>query len=289
LDTPFAPFSIPAWSGSLQGVDQSPSRLVEASKTYKHYGHYTFPDPSLFIHTATAAKYLESWLRIRDTWFMRVEKESSLAMSNQHWCTFLSIDPSVPEKMETRAARRRQESLELIIRGVDPLRVSIGPIIWQGEEYSSGVLPPDDIVRQILWELYEVNFIHELQSLDRRACTDVDLSNHTQLFERQIMISQCFHISSFRPVPILSENLGLAADDLDERFQFILALVLIMQSWKGEKPVILGASQDKIRNFSRKGKMQFERVVAAYYCQQFFNYFGRAAQIPHHLFTTSND
>jgi hypothetical protein len=220
---------------------------------------------------------------------MRVEKESSLAMSNQHWRTFLSIDPSVPEKTETRAARRRQESLELIIRGVDPLRVSIGPIIWQGEEYSSGVLPPDDIVRQILWELYEVNFIHELQSLDRRACTDVDLSNHTQLFERQIMISQCFHISSFRPVPIPSENLGLAADDLDERLQFILTLVLVMQSWKGEKPVILGASQDKIRNFSRKGKMQFERVVAAYYCQQFFNYFGRAAQIPHRLFTTSND
>jgi len=115
--------------------------------------------------------------------FMRVEKESSLAMSNQHWRMFLSIDPSVPEKTETRAARRRQESLELIIRGVDPLRVSIGPIIWQGEEYSSGVLPPDDIVRQILWELYEVNFIHELQLLDRRACTDVDLSNHTQLFE----------------------------------------------------------------------------------------------------------
>jgi hypothetical protein len=134
LDTSFAPFSIPAWSDSLRDVDRSLSRLVEASKTCKQYGHYTFPDPGLFVHTATAAKYLESWLRIRDTWFMRVEKESSLAMSNQTWRTFLSIDPSVPQKTGTQAARRHQESLELIMTGVKTRNGSIGPIIWQGKE-----------------------------------------------------------------------------------------------------------------------------------------------------------
>jgi hypothetical protein len=289
LDAPLAPFSIPAWSDALQGVDQSSSRLVEASKTCNQYGHYTFPDPGLFIHTTTAVKYLESWLRIRDTWFMRVEKESSLAMSNQNWRTFLSIDPSVPEKKGTKAARRRQESMELIMAGVKMRSGSMGPIIWQGKEHSSGVLPPDDVVRQILWELYEVNFIHELQSLDRRACADLDLSNPTVLFERQIMISQCFHTSSFRPVPIPSENLGLAADDLDERLRFITALVLVMQSWKGEKPVILGASPDNILKFTRQAAIQFEKVVAKYYCQQFFNYFGRAAQIPHRLFAVNNN
>ena len=220
---------------------------------------------------------------------MRVEKESSLAMSNQTWCTFLSIDPSVPQKTGTQAARRRQESLELIMTGVKTRKGSIGPIIWQGKEYSSGVLPPDDVVRQVLWELYEVNFIHELQSLDHRACADLDLSNPTELFKRQIMISQCFRTSSFRPVPIPSENFGLAADDLNERFRFITALVLVMRTWKGEKPVILLAPQDNIRKFDQQARMQFERVVATYYCQQFFNYFGRAAQIPHRLFATSNN
>ena len=33
--------------------------------------------------------------------------------------------------------------------------------------------------------------------------------------------------------------------------------------------------------------MELEKVVAKYYCQQFFNYFGHAAQVPHHLFETN--
>ena len=62
LVSPYAPYPIPAWSAALQAVDQSPSLLVEASKTMQNYGHYIFPDPGLFIHTATARKYIESWL-----------------------------------------------------------------------------------------------------------------------------------------------------------------------------------------------------------------------------------
>jgi hypothetical protein len=34
------------------------------------------------------------------------------------------------------------------------------------------------------------------------------------------------------------------------------------------------------------GAVDLEKVVAKYYCQQFFNYFGRAAQVPHRLFAT---
>ena len=93
----------------------------------------------------------------------------------------------------------------------------------------------------------------------------------------------------FRPVPIPPENLGLAADDLDEHHRFITALALVMQSWKGEKPVILSAPLDNIRKFTRQAVMQFETVVTKYYCQQFFNYFGRLSQISHHLFAPNNN
>jgi hypothetical protein len=115
----------------------------------------------------------------------------------------------------------------------------MGPIVWQGREYPPGVLPPENVVREILWELYEVNFIHELLSLDRRACQDLDLSSPTQLFDRQTKISRCFFTSSFRHVSIPSENLGLADDDFDKRFGFVTALVFVMNSWKGDKPAIL--------------------------------------------------
>jgi len=291
LDSSYAPYPIPVWSAALQAVDQSPSHLVEASKTTQHYGHYVFPDPGLFIHAATAGKYIESWLRVRDIWFMRVAKEPSLAISNQCWRTYLSMDDSVLGNGNTKAGRRRRETLDLILpdpdmyHGVEKRSGLMGPVVWQGREYPSGVLPPENVIREILWELYEVNFIHELQSLDRRACRDLDLSNAAQLFDRQIKISQCFHTSSFRHVPIPSENLGLADDDFDKRFRFITALVFVMDSWKGDKPTVLAGDLSQLQ-LSPNEAMELEKIATKYYCQQFFNYFGRAAQVPHRLFAT---
>jgi hypothetical protein len=257
----------------------------------QNYGRYVFPDPGLFIHAATAAKYIESWLRVRDAWIMRVAKEPSLALSNQMWRTFFSIDNSVPEKGETKAAHRRQEALDTILPntdvypGVERRSSLTGPIVWQGREYPLGVLPPESVIREILWELCELNFIHELQSLDRRACRDLDLSDTTQLFDRQTLISQCFHGISFRHVSIPSENLGLADDCFDNRLQFVTGLVFVMKSWKGDKPAILAGDLFDL-NLTPDGAKEFEKVVAKYYCQQFFNYFGRAAQVPHRLFVT---
>ena len=289
MDSPYAPYLIPTWSTALQAVDQLPSHLVEASKTMQNSGHYVFPDPGLFIHTATAGKYIDSWLQVHDAWFMRVPKESSLALSNQSWCMFLSNDNTVPRKGETKAACRLQEVLDILLQNpniyprVEKWSSSMGPIVWQGREYPSGVLPPENVVREILWELYEVNFIHELQPLDRRACHNLDLLNATQLFDRQIEVSQCFHMSSFQHVPIPSENLGLADNDFDKRFQFVTGLAFIMNSWKGDKPAILAGDLFKLE-LSPEAAMELEKVVAKYYCQQFFNYFGCAAQVPHCLF-----
>ena len=114
LDSPYTPYPIPAWSAALQAVDQSPSHLIEA-----YGGQYIFPDPGLFIHPATAGKYIRSWLQVREVWFMRVSQEPSLALSNQSWRTFLSIDDAVPGKEGTKAARRRQEALDMILPNTD--------------------------------------------------------------------------------------------------------------------------------------------------------------------------
>lgn len=93
--------------------------------------------------------------------------------------------------------------------------------------------------------------------------------------------------SSFRHVSIPSENLGLADDDFDKRFQFVTPLVFVMNSWKGEKPAILAGDLFDLQ-LTPSGARDLEIVVAKYYCQQFFNYFGRAAQVPHRLFSTNN-
>jgi hypothetical protein len=110
------------------------------------------------------------------------------------------------------------------------------------------VLPPEDVVRQILWELYELNFIHELQSLDYRACADLDILDTVQLIKQQMKILRCFLFNSFRYVTIPSENCGLAANDLSKRFWFVVELLHVMKSWRGDKPVIFDISMDNLHN-----------------------------------------
>ena len=111
------------------------------------------------------------------------------------------------------------------------------------------------------------------------------MSDTAQLLDRQTKISRCFPIESFQHVTVPSRNRGLAADDLGERFPFIIALFLVVKSWRGDQPKIFEASEENVRNFSGHAALSsFENLVAKYYCQQFFNYFGWAAQIPHRLF-----
>ena len=135
----------------------------------------------------------------------------------------------------------------------------MGLIVWQGREYPSGVLPSENVIQEILWEL---SFIHKLQSLDHHACHNLDLSDATQLFDRQIEISQCFHMSSFWHVPIPSENCRLADNDFDKHFGFVTGLVVfIMNSWKGDKPAVLAGNSSKLE-LSPDAAMELEEVVA---------------------------
>ena len=118
LEGPFAPFSIPAWHVALQAVDRSPHNLIETCKLSMHSGHFTFPDPGLFVSPTADEKkslHIQSWLQIHDASLMRLQMDPFLAMSSQHWRTFLSMDLSVPVQGSTKAAKRRQEVFNMLL------------------------------------------------------------------------------------------------------------------------------------------------------------------------------
>jgi hypothetical protein len=295
LSSSLSPFPILAWSAGLQAVDQSPSLLVEASKSSKHFGHYAFPDPGLFVSPISdekKARFVESWLRIREGWLIRLATETSLAMSAQNWRDLLTSDLStIHEKSDTKAAKRRQQNMVLLtpkselFPGIKTRSTSGEPMTFQGNKYPPGLLPADHIVRGILWELYQLNFAYELLSLDRRACSKLDTSDDLQLMQRQSLISRCFPINPLLSRSLPDRNCGLAADDIEERLPFVLSLVRVMQSWKGNKPPVFNLAAQSFQEISASQEATgFEEAAAKYYCQQFFNYFGRAALVPHHLF-----
>ena len=238
LHGPLTPFIIPAWCAALQAVDRSPSLLIEVSKLSKHFGHYVFPDPGLFVTPASdekKARCIESWLRARNAWFLRVGDEPSLAMSAQNWRDLLAIDISGAQRMgDTKAAKRRQQLLDMLLPSSTfpevKIRSSSGePLVWQGKRYLPGMLPPENIVREILWELYELNFTYELLSLDARACINVDAM---QRIERQALISKCF------PRPVHANSLlTLLFLQTPPELPSYLRLRLIVSLWTGKPNV----------------------------------------------------
>ena len=116
LSSLLSPFSIPAWSAGLQAVDQSPSLFIKYSKSSKHFSHYVFPNPGLFVSPANnkkKARFIESWLQIQ-AWLMHVATETSLAMLSQNWCN-LAIDLSaIQEKSDTKAAKHCQQIMAML-------------------------------------------------------------------------------------------------------------------------------------------------------------------------------
>ena len=189
-------------------------------------------------------------------------------MSGQSWRDFLATDfGSFSDKGDTKAARRRERVLDILTPKFlsDPevkVRSNAGePFVWQGVSYPPGVLPPD-----------------------RRSCLGLDLSDGSKLFECQALISGCFAVCAFKYIPLPDRNRGLAADSIRDRLPHLIGMVLVMQSWKGIKPLAFTIANRSPANISDQQAKDLEDAVTKYYCQQFFNHFGRAAQIPHRLF-----
>jgi hypothetical protein len=282
LDSPFAPFSIPAWGAALQAVN----RFFVSQKS----SHYAFPDPGLFVSPATKekkAKLIETWLRVRSAWIAHVVYEGS-SMSSQHWRDLLSTDlSSLSGLSDTKAMKRRQHILNILTPrslsdpGVKP-RSTVGePFFWKSRSYLPGALPAEHVVRQILWELYELNFTYEFISLDRRACESLDLLDNGKLLERESLISKCFVIDTFKSAPLPNLNRGLAADNFRERLPYLQQMILVMKSWRGMKPPEFYRADPPPVDQQAE---DLEKIVSKYYCQEFYRYFGRAAQVLHRLF-----
>ena len=252
-------------------------------------GHYAFPDPGLFISPITdkkKAKLIGTWVQVHAAWIVRVMHEG-LSMSSQDWRDLLSTDLSeLSENGDTKAMKRREKIRDKFTpKSSDPgvrFQSTVGePFIWQGRGYLPGVLPVRNVVCQIFWELYELNFTHEFISLDRHACENLDLMDNERLLERESLISKCFFVNTFKSAPLPNHNYGLAADDLRNHLPYLREVVRVMMAWKGSKPTAFYRAD---LPFDAHQANELENNVVKYYCQQFYDYFGRTAQVSHRLF-----
>ncbi|PPR04230.1 hypothetical protein CVT24_013312 [Panaeolus cyanescens] len=290
IASPFFPSAIPAWAAALQAVDQSTPPAMDPLPAYAR--KYCYPDPGLFANTPAQRRQqmLESWLRISDAW--RASGNSHNGMKIQQWRDVLYIDYTSPVSTEgestTHTAKRRAEALKILLPSGTTFREQKGvPFTWNGNRFSAGQSVPDDITREIMFDLYEQNFREDVLALDDLLYSPPPhIAGLAEERQRRGMpyelFPTIFSFGSYSP-----PNIGLSADNIRERLPFLMVFAKMMDAWPGEKPDIfrLGFRRQEI-SISKEQAHALEDAVARYYCQTFYNYFRRAPQIPHRLFSS---
>ncbi|PPQ71579.1 hypothetical protein CVT24_006434 [Panaeolus cyanescens] len=290
LQGPLAPFSIPVWAVKLHGVSRNPPSTGEPLKMDSLYA---FPDPGVFVSVQKDDRrqyIIEQYCRIASLWRSHIRQGSTKGLSTQHWRDLLFVDFRLPPSQwvtgETATGARRREALMALVPTAS-LHKYINrderyTLLETGESFASGSMPSDASIRKFCYHLYMLNFRAELTALDRAARID-DSKQAEQ--EQDQEIARLFPPNTFN-LPISGPNAGLAADSFRDRVPYLRTLARIMSRWKGEKPHIFNFelemhSKEPNEDIPHYRASNLEHEVAKFYCQQFFNYFRRAAQIPH--------
>lgn len=136
---------------------------------------------------------------------------------------------------------------------------------------------PDDVLQEIAWELTEVAFRVEMFELDRRKNP---YTQATSPLERRSRVAQVFppdHFVTAHTTPTPEDGLG--AWNLRDRARSLEALRQVMLQWPGHPP-LLDSVLPLTPDTSEQVLREVELTIATYYCQAFFEVFGRAATVP---------
>jgi len=143
-----------------------------------------------------------------------------------------------------------------------------------------------EVTQEILWELCHMSFRFELVSLDAiaaeskyKACegsSQAEAAAARILEVLRVLPMSGDVVGPFMINKIPNHDLGLTAPDLVERNRYLVALGHLMSSWKGCPDSITNASSGPLATQVRR----LEEACARFYCQSFFDHFGRAPIIP---------
>ena len=297
---PLAPPGIPAWVEGLKSVKHAaPGDAGDRQKT-KAVEKYLFPDPGM-----VRPKFYENWLRSRAAWVWRANQTElpPTLISPSLWreCLFYGLatgqstlrpdNTNQFEKVKKLAAAfnlNLDDKGNLGVPGARefPQTARDMRLLWRDRQVrkkEDGSLE-DEVVREMLWELYEISFRMELRGLDRELSM---AQGWEDIIQREEMVNRCFaggDADSFElsPPVIPISNAGLASDELEDRGPYIVALARLMARWAVGKPKIVEdlAFSPKL---SKDDLAKLESAVASLYCQAFYDHRARAPLTPHRI------
>jgi hypothetical protein len=275
--------------------DRRPERLYSAKKLSDNDGRYAFPEPSIFCSGDKA----DHWNKFLTVWeilypivvnCMSSDMGSITLLSNEQWHILLARHQpnDKTRRGSTRISITHLLTPDAAAVGIDLLQMHEAPVC----KYSIRE------VREKLWELSELSFRFDLIMLDYKAFTAQELKYQlaNDEYKAQVwspltwepLIMACFpfgpsdphHLAFIHPD---HARRGLASPAIQDRLQYLNALWKVLGDWDGFAMHDLGRLQILTEDDPEVELLHYERVIACFYTQSYFCFFGRAAIIPMYL------
>lgn len=312
---PLMPNHNPAWFDALCKVNRN---IPRPSDFCKEWTGYMYPDPGMLtaFGEAKCLQAITVWLAIR-----AVRRSQVLAPLNHlppplsagRWREFFwlanrhDFNPAqaLPGDANDKVTKAMDSAVLMFGRDdAARMHLDVPEVQFHGSTFpvthgaAVGITQRD--IRRILWELAEMNWRYEVFALDRVAAAaewakdDADI-DRMRLVERVFGPQSSIAVSSWPS----SESLVLHSNNL-YRVGTLSHLRHLMLSWRDCPKAISEQSADmeipdrawsSIRELNvvmceklcNPQVVQLENDIRAFYCQSFFQYFGRPPVLPLHL------
>ncbi|KAL0059091.1 hypothetical protein AAF712_014192 [Marasmius tenuissimus] len=265
---------------------------------------YALPNPNIIAGTrnqATQAAFITTWLKLRPVLLYRLRSPTFEPLKLKEWHVVLGIEVH-GHKPNTQAAQS-QNNIEKMLQecldsgnmegSVDLTNLSEAPVVWRGSSLTPFSLPPNNIVKEILWEMFEINFRYKLLALDHR-CYRAGLSSNKR--EQEVLGVILHFENALIPSDVAQGHEGFASCELDiaiGRRQALRGLLQVMDGWTGGP----GQLPQSLQNLAVSNRLDIasatkvewneveniEYAVSHHYVSVFRTIFQHAPLLPHSL------
>ncbi|KAJ3521313.1 hypothetical protein NMY22_g12366 [Coprinellus aureogranulatus] len=244
VTAPVFPSIIPSWLRAFNSIDKHlfPANLPSDRG-------YAFANPSLVFDAereSVKTDMVYRWLQVRDVMIFRVGPAVPTNLrgpvSSRTWRRALQLQPSDIQAIrqnqsQSRSATEKQEGLAFLESAIQAAgdevdTLLLRPAMWRGTPYASPSALDETVLKEVIFELSELNFRNELLALDRHSCT---LANPNS-FERHELILDCLVPPPFPRAFLViiphQASSGLGHSEIRQRVPQLNHLRNLMQAWK---------------------------------------------------------
>jgi hypothetical protein len=314
----FAPTANRVWLSALQRVVVDPNRVEDHPNRMLLRG-YALPDPHAFLKSSRANIYTVSWLIIKPLWLnmatnrTAIDGKCSPYPEPQDWRIFLTDlfsrmgltvassssgshirqgPPPTAQAMVSRQGREKRRKIKQDDKRVDKFLIdtseltSPSDVFWRGKLLlnkdalrNNNFSISATVAREVVFELFNNNFGLELLAADRVMFPHHTMSEQEGT-ERDGNVSYCFPDGVLVGMSYPKVDNGLGALHWQDRIEYVEAFRLLLSTWRGSTANELRGLSPLLATSLREEVEAVERISYPFYCQTFFDFFGRAPCVP---------